>query len=274
MTPPYRAAVVQMTSTRDKSHNWAAAESAIQTAADAGARLVALPELFNCLGPPRSMIEAAEAVPGPTSEFMSQLAARAKIFLLAGSLAERCESSGRVFNTSLLFGPDGQLLASYRKIHLFDVDLPQQVSFQESNWFSPGEAIVAVETELGRLGLATCYDLRFPELFRQLAERRVDVLLTPSAFTRATGRDHWEVLLRARAIENQVYVLAPNQFGSHPESMVTFGRSMIVDPWGTVMAVCPDHGQLAAATIDLNRLASIRAQLPALSHRRHDVFIQ
>ncbi len=268
MEASYRVATVQMTSNTDKAANLRTAVDHVRQAAARGARLVALPELFNCLGDPQAMIDQAETIPGPTSRQMSELAAELGIYLLAGSIAERSDETHRAFNTSLLFAPDGRELARYRKIHLFDIDLTDRVSFCESRWFSPGRDVVTVETDLGTIGLATCYDLRFPELFRRLADRNTELILLPSAFTLATGRDHWLVLLRARAIENLAYVVAPNQFGQHTSSMVSYGRSAIVDPWGTPLAICGDEEHLAEASIDLQRLRRLRAQLPALVHRR------
>ena len=262
-------ACVQLTATTDKAHNVATATRLVESAAAAGARLVALPELFNCLGEPEEIVEQAEPVPGPTSEAMSQLAGRLGITLLAGSLAERHQADRRVSNTSLLFGPDGLLLATYRKLHLFDIDLPDQVSFQESSFVAPGDEIVVTDTPAGRIGQATCYDLRFPELFRALVDRDATLIVIPSAFTQATGRDHWQVLLRARAIENQAFVIAPNQYGRHAPGIQTYGRSMIIDPWGTVLATAPDGEGTITAELDFDRLEQVRARLPALAHRRN-----
>lgn len=268
MTDRYLAAVVQLSSGEDKEANLAAASSLIEQAAGRGAELVALPELFNCLGRPDEIVRQAESIPGPTSEAMSALAARLGITLLAGSMAERDEGTGRAFNTSVLFGPDGKQLAAYRKLHLFDIDLPGRVTFRESSWLRAGDEVVAVPTPLGTLGLAICYDLRFAELFRVLSDRGADVLLVPSAFTQATGCDHWQVLLQARAIENQAFVIAPNQHGIHSPQLVTYGRSMIIDPWGTVLATAGDGAGIALAEIRRERLVEVRRRLPALKHRR------
>jgi predicted amidohydrolase len=265
---PFLAAVVQLTSTEDRAHNLAQAEQGITTAAQRGARLVVLPELFNGIGRPEIVAAAAEEIPGPTSQRMSDLARQHRLVLCAGSLAHRDPTTGKYFNTSLLFGPDGAELARYQKIHLFDIQLPGRVAFTESTHVSPGKHVVVVDSPVGRLGIAICYDLRFPELFRRLADQRVEILLIPSAFTRETGRDHWEILLRARAIENQAYVLAANQFGAHSPHLVSYGRSQIIDPWGQRLAEAPDGPSLASAEIDLARLDEIRRQLPALEHRR------
>lgn len=260
-------AAVQMNSTDNKSENQESARSLVAEAAGRGATLVALPELFNCLGQPETIVANAESVPGPTSELMSELAREHQITLLAGSLGERCDGD-KLYNTSLLFGPAGDLLAKYRKLHLFDIDLPGEVTFRESDFMGFGDRIAVTDTNVGRLGQATCYDLRFPELFRLLVEQGAEVIGIPSAFAMATGRDHWEVLLRARAIENQCFVIAPNQFGRHGENLQTYGRSMIIDPWGTVLAKATDGSGIITAEIDLDQLARVRSQLPCLQHRR------
>ncbi len=238
-------------------------------AADRGAKLVVLPELFNCLSPPETVIANAESVPGPTSELMSSLAAKHQLTLLAGSIGERGNAEDeKIYNTSLLFGPDGSLLDQYRKLHLFDIDIPGVVTFCESGFMGFGEHLAVNETEVGKLGQATCYDLRFPELFRLLVEQGAEILAIPAAFTMATGRDHWEVLLRARAIENQCFVVAANQFGEHGGKLFSYGRSMIIDPWGTVVATASDGVGLITAEIDLEQLVEIRKHLPCLQHRR------
>lgn len=260
-------AAVQMNSTDDKTENQESARSLITEAAGRGATLVALPELFNCLGQPETIVSNAEPVPGPTSELMSELAREFKITLLAGSLGERCEGD-KIYNTSLLFGPTGELLARYRKLHLFDIDLPGEVTFRESEFMGFGDRIAVTDTNVGRLGQATCYDLRFPELFRLLVDEGAEVIVIPSAFAMATGRDHWEVLLRARAIENQCFVIAPNQFGRHGGNLQTYGRSMIIDPWGTVLAKATDGSCVITAEIDFDQLARVRSHLPCLQHRR------
>jgi predicted amidohydrolase len=271
---PYLAAAVQMQSGEDKGRNLATAIRLVEQAAAAGARLVALPELFNCFGRYDVVAAQAETVPGPTSDAMAELAARLRITLLAGSIAERADTAepnldAAIYNASLLFDPDGRLLAHYRKVHLFDVDLPGQVVVRESRWFGAGHSIAAVATPLGRLGIAICYDLRFPELFRRLSAAGAQVIILPSAFTLPTGRDHWEVLLRARAIENQTYVVAPNQSGRHSPQFTSYGHSAIVDPWGRMLASAPETGEtIVTSTIDLEQLAAIRKQLPALEHRR------
>lgn len=268
MPEPYLAAAVQMCSQEDVGGNVAAATRCIEQAVDAGARLVVLPEMFACFGRWEQMLASAEPVPGPTSRAMSALAARRKIVLVAGSLCEQIAGEAKVHNTSLVFGPDGSLLARYRKAHLFDVDLPGQLTVMESRWLVPGEKAVAVPTPLGTLGQAICYDLRFPALFARLEEAGAEVLCVPSAFTAATGRDHWEVLVRARAIESQAFVVAANQTGQHAGQFVAHGHSAIVDPWGKVLAMAGEEVEVVMAPIDLARVEEVRRRLPALRHRR------
>ncbi|MDP7276669.1 MAG: carbon-nitrogen hydrolase family protein [Planctomycetaceae bacterium] len=262
------AAAIQMTSTADKDHNLDTASRLVEEAAGRGATLAVLPELVTVLGEPEVIVAGAEEVPGPASRRLGELAARLEITLLAGSLAERRPGHDRISNTSLLLGPDGRQLAAYRKLHLFDIDLPDRVSFQESAFVEPGDSVVVTDTPAGRLGQATCYDLRFPELFRALVDRGAEIITVPSAFTQATGRDHWQVLLRARAIENQVFIVAANQFGNHAPGITTYGRSVIIDPWGTVLATAADGEGVITAELDHRRQAEIRESLPALKHRR------
>lgn len=265
---PYIAAAVQMTSSADKEKNVETATRLVEDAADRGAKLVVLPELFNCLAEPDIIVSQAESVPGPTSDALSQVAARCAVTLVGGSIAEQAEDASHVYNSSVLIGPDGRQMALYRKVHLFDIDIPGRITFQESRFIEPGQQLVVSDTEVGRLGLATCYDLRFPELFRRLVDSGAALFALPAAFTVTTGRDHWEILLRSRAIENQVFVIAANQHGRHTSSISTYGRSMIIDPWGTVLATAPDGQGIALAEIDLERQKQIRASLPALQHRR------
>ncbi len=263
------AAAIQMNSGVDKKSNIAAATRLVEAAADDGAQLIALPELFNCLGPFQTIVQEAEPVPGPTSQEMSRLASRLGITLCAGSLCEQPQGSDKCYNTSLLFGPDGALLAQYRKMHLFDVDLPDGPCIEESKHLSAGHDIVWTDLPLARLGQATCYDLRFSSIFSSLADAGVEIICTPSAFTRMTGKDHWELLLRARAIENQAFLVAPNQSGKHPGDLESFGHSAIVDPWGRILAEAPDADEaIVAAELDAALLDSVRARLPVLKHRQ------
>jgi predicted amidohydrolase len=263
-------AVVQMNSGDDKQANINAALEGINRAAETGARLVALPEVWTYLGPVAGNAAAAETIPGPLTDELAERARELGIYLHLGSIFERVEGEPRLFNTSVVFGPAGHELARYRKIHLFDVDIATDTAYRESATIAPGEEIVTFDLEGITVGLAICYDLRFPELFRILALRGADVIILPAAFTMATGKDHWEPLLRARAIENAVYMVAPGQVGQHPPGLWCHGRSMIVDPWGVVVAQASDEPTVIAATLDFANQRRIREQIPALSNRLPD----
>ncbi len=263
----YLAAAVQMRASPSKGENLDKAAKWIRIAAERGASLVVLPEVFNWRGKRTEEPLQAETIPGPTSERMARLAADCGLYLLAGSFLEKV-GEGQSYNTSLLLSPQGEILSRYRKIHLFDVDLPGRVSIRESDSKKPGEAVVTCPTELGTLGLSICYDLRFPELYRALVSQGAEVVFVPSAFTFPTGAAHWEPLLRARAIENQVYIIAPNQIGPNVHGFADYGHSMIVDPWGKILACAPDRECLITAEIDLAYLHRVRKELPCLIHRR------
>ena len=264
----FLAAAIQMLACDDKGTNQREASHWVTEAAAKGARVVVLPEVFIWRGNKKEEKNAAESIPGPTSDFLQSLARNLGIYLLGGSILEAIPESPKAYNTSLLFGPQGNLLASYRKIHLFDVDLENGVTARESDTREFGDAAVVAKTDLCPMGLTVCYDLRFPELYRTLATRGSQLIFVPSAFTAYTGKAHWEPLLRARAIENQVYIIAPDQFGKNPKSFETHGHSMIVDPWGKVLAELPDGPGIVMAEVDLDFLAKVRAELPALSHRK------
>jgi len=257
-----------MTSTADRARNVETALRLVDEAADRGAALVGLPENFSFMGRDEDRIAGAETLDGPTVSALRELAQRRKVFVLAGSIPEKVEHPGKTANTSVLIADDGSIAASYRKIHLFDVAIPDGARYAESETVvAGGEAIVAA-TPLGRIGLSVCYDLRFPELYRRLSDSGAEVLTVPAAFTLFTGKDHWEVLLRARAIENLSYVLAPAQVGRHSANRVTYGNSMIVDPWGVVLARCADGEGVCVAPVSRTRLEQVRRELPALGHRR------
>lgn len=263
-------AAAQMVSTADKARNLEAATRLVRRAAALGARLVGLPENFSWMGPEEARAEAAEPLEGPTLGRMAELARELKITLLAGSVLETGAPEGRFFNTSVLFGPSGERLGVYRKMHLFDVEVGDGATYHESAAVAPGTEVVVAPTELGRLGLSVCYDLRFPELYRRMVRAGATLLSVPAAFTLMTGKDHWEVLLRARAIENQAYVLAPAQGGRHSATRVTYGHAMVVDPWGLVTARASEGEGLAVAPVDPELQARIRRNLPCLEHRRLD----
>ncbi len=266
-----RAAAIQLNSNGDKARNLAAAERLVRAAAADGAELVALPEKWNLLAGGEELLAGAEPLDGPSLTAARAWARELGIHLLAGSIAERGEGE-RASNTSVLVGPDGEDVAVYRKIHMFDVDAGG-VSYRESEYEQPGSALVTAP--LGDLiaGLSVCYDLRFPELFRILALRGARILTVPSAFTAATGRDHGEVLLRARAIENQAFVLAPNQVGAAPPHFDSFGHSAIVDPWGKVLALAPDGECFLVADLDLSEQERVRESLPSLANRRPAAYV-
>ncbi len=263
-------AVVQMNSGDDKRANIAAALAGIDRAAATGARLVALPEVWTYLGPVCGHADAAETIPGSLTDDFAERAREHGVYLHLGSFFERVEGEPHLFNTSVVFGPDGHEVARYRKIHLFDVDITADTAYRESTTIAPGEEIVTFDLDGITVGLAICYDLRFPELFRILALRGADAIILPSAFTMATGRDHWEPLIRARAIENAVYMIAPGQVGQHPPGLWCYGRSMIVDPWGIVVAQAPDEPTVITATLDFVNQERIREQIPALANRLPD----
>jgi deaminated glutathione amidase len=267
-----RAAAVQLTSTADRDRNLAAADRLTRAAAAAGAELVVLPEKWSVLGTPEETAAGAEPFDGPVLRWASATARELGIDLVAGSIAERVEGAERGSNTSVHFGPGGEQKAVYRKVHMFDVEVGGKV-YRESENEAPGEELVVSETAGGvELGLSICYDLRFPELYRILAVRGARVLVVPAAFTLATTREHWEVLLRARAIEDQTFVVAANQVGEHAPGYRSGGRSMIVDPWGVVLAQAPDTETYVLAELDLERQAEIRRTMPSLANRRPSAY--
>lgn len=263
-----RVAVVQLTSRDDVAENLARASHWIGEAARAGAELIALPESFACLtGENPGPNPSAQALEGPIVGFLRDHARQYGVALAGGSFAEAIPGQDRVYNTSVVVDSEGQLLAVYRKLHLFDVQLPN-VTLRESAHVAPGREVVTAGIRGWVLGLSVCYDLRFPELYRELVSRGATLLLVPSAFTSTTGRDHWEVLLRARAIENQCYVIAAAQVGSHAKGRESFGHSLIVDPWGEILATLACDEGIAIAELDRKRLVEIRRDLPVLAHRR------
>jgi predicted amidohydrolase len=267
-----RAAAVQLNSTADKARNLEVAEHLVREAAADGATLIALPERWHLLGDSETLLDGAEGVDGPSLTAAREWARDLGVHLVAGSIAERVEGSERLHNTSALIDATGELVAVYRKIHMFDVEVGG-VSYRESEHEDPGEEIVVASVSDVELGLTICYDLRFPELYRILAVRGARVITVPSAFTLATGRDHWGPLLRARAIENQAFILAPNQVGEAPPHYSSYGRSSIVDPWGTVIAQAPDTECFVAAQLDFAEQERIRTSLPSLANRRPQSYV-
>jgi predicted amidohydrolase len=261
-----------MTSTEDVAANLATVSRLVRRATDAGAMLVGLPENFAFLGSDRdhrlAIAESVTPADGPILAAMATLAREARVHLLLGGFPERSEQPGHIYNTALLLNPAGDVTATYRKIHLFDVDLPGGARFRESESVTPGAEPVVASFPWGGLGLSVCYDLRFPELYRRLATGGARVLAIPSAFTAETGKDHWHVLLRARAIENQAFVVAPAQWGLHGGKRASYGHALIVDPWGVVLAECGNHEGVAVADLDFAYQDEVRRNLPCLDHRK------
>jgi len=264
----FTAAAVQLDAGSDTRLNLDKAESFIAEAAKAGAGLVVLPEVFLWRGPQAEEVAIAEEIPGPSTTRLCALTKRLGIHLVAGSILERSNDQERVYNTSLLIDPSGSVAARYRKIHLFDIDLEDSVSIRESDTRLAGTQVCSVDTALGKIALSVCYDLRFPELYRQSALSGAEIITIPAAFTATTGAAHWEVLLRARAVENLAYVIAANQIGTGTGGIVTYGNSMIVDPWGQPLAHAEDGETVIYGEIDRNHQRDLRRQLPCLSHAR------
>lgn len=265
-------AVVQLTSRDDVGENLARAGALVREAAERGASLVALPENFAFMGDEVDKRAHAEDLSdeasGPILDQLRRWATDHALTLVAGGMPERSEDPTRPFNSSVLVAPDGRVAAVYRKIHLFDVKLPDGTELTESRGSSAGDAIVVAEAGGVGLGMSVCYDVRFPELYRAMVDRGARLVTVPAAFTVTTGRDHWHTLLRARAIENQVFVVAPAQHGSHGRGRTTYGKSLIVDPWGDVLAQCGEGPGLALAKLDFAAQDRVRASLPCLDHRR------
>ena len=260
-------AAIQMVSTPDPVENMKAAAARISEAAEAGASMVLLPEYWPLLGRHESdkVGHAEQPGQGPLQDFMSSMAREHQIWLLGGTVPLVSGEPGKVLNSLLAYGPDGQQAARYDKIHLFGFSRGEE-SFDESRTIVPGNQVAVLETPALRVGLSICYDLRFPELYRAMGH--CDLLVMPAAFTYTTGRAHWEILLRARAIENQCYVLAAAQGGKHPNGRRTWGHSMLVDPWGEIRAVLPEGEGVIMGEIDPAQLKGVRASLPALAHRK------
>lgn len=271
MSQTLRVAAVQLNSKEDLSANLENCAQLVAKAADQGANFVALPENFAFMGSEankRAIAESLDGSSGPIRSALSELASRHRIHILAGGWPLASEDPKRPYNAASVFGPNGAVEATYCKMHLFDVDAPDGVSYRESDGVTPGSDLVCVTIGAFRVGLSICYDLRFPELYRGLVDLGAEVICIPAAFTAATGRSHWEVLCRARAIESQCYVIAPGQSGRHLGNRETFGHSLIVDPWGDVAADAGDGTGLVLADLDKERLTKIRTQLPSLRHRR------
>ena len=266
-----RVAAVQLSAQDDVGENLAECGRLVAAARAAGATLVVLPENFAYFGPEARRRELAEDLSDPSlpiQRALSEMARANGVTVVAGGMPERSDDAARPYNTCVVLDGEGTLVARYRKIHLFDVDLPDGTSLRESASTASGVEPVLVTVDGFRVGLSICYDLRFPELYRKLAEGGADVIVVPAAFTLHTGKDHWHVLLRARAIESQAWVVAAAQWGKHPRGRATYGHSMVVDPWGTIVAEASDRSTVVVADVDLRYLEHVRASLPCLTHRK------
>ncbi len=265
-----RVGLIQMTTTDQIAANLEAARDLAVSAVRQGAEFILLPEAFGFLRREGTPVPCAQGQDGEIVGFARKLARENDVWLLAGTFPEAIAGQEKVHNTSVMIAPSGDIAAIYRKIHLFDVDLSASGGgvFLESATFAPGTDVVVADTPFGGVGMSVCYDLRFPELYREMASIGVSIIAVPSAFAPQTGKDHWEVLLRARAIENQAFVLAPAQCGQHSPDRASYGRSMIIDPWGLVLAQAADQPCAIVADCDLEQLQRIRASLPSLTHRR------
>jgi deaminated glutathione amidase len=271
MADRLRTAALQLNCQDDVTENLATCARLVGAAAERGAQLVVLPENFAYLGPEPGKRELAERIgdrDAPIQRALGEMARSSGAHLVAGGFPERSSDPKRPHNTCAVIAPDGRLVASYRKIHLFDVELPDGAVLKESEATLGGSEPVVAEVDGFKLGLSVCYDLRFPELYRALVDRGAEVLLVPAAFTLQTGKDHWHVLLRARAIEAQCWVVAAAQWGKHPKGRASYGHALVADPWGTVVAECSDRVGLCVADIERSDLARVRHMLPSLEHRR------
>lgn len=264
----YTIAVCQMDSQDDKAKNLECAKQMIAEAAGRGAKLAAFPETMNFMG--KGQRAMAEPIPGETTEILCAAAKEHKIWIVGGTIPERQENQ-KPKNTLVCIDPAGNIRCKYSKLHMFDVDVPNTPSYKESDHNTPGDEIVLLDTELGRLGFAVCYDLRFGEMFRLMAMQGAQLVVMPSSFTMNTGKDHWETLLRARAIENGIFIAAPNQIGKKT-NMIAYGKSLVVDPWGDVIARAGDRTGIVYADIDLSYLDEVRRQIPSLKNRREDTY--
>jgi predicted amidohydrolase len=271
-------ACVQLTSREKLADNLARCAELVAEAAARGAKLVALPENFALLAPnEQAKFEVSETLPGPPAppgsivRALGEMAQKHSVWIVGGGMPEKAETADKVYNTCVVVDDTGKLRASYRKIHLFDIEIPGAqggATFRESATVAAGRAPAVIETPWGKLGLSVCYDLRFPELYRAEAAQGVRMIVVPAAFTLHTGKDHWHVLLRARAIENQAFVLAPAQYGRHNEKRTTYGHSLIVDPWGTVLAEMADREGVVVAELDFDHQDKLRKEMPCAGHRR------
>jgi deaminated glutathione amidase len=267
---PYLAAAIQMTSKPDLQFNLTQAEDLIELAVRRGAELIGLPENFSFLGKEEEKVGMAAEITNQTEKFLKTMAQRFQVTLLGGGFPSLVDGEpSKVHNTAVLIDPNGQEVGRYSKAHLFDVNVPDGITYRESNTVVSGKELpkVIASEKLGNIGLSICYDVRFPELYRHLSAQGAEILVVPAAFTAYTGKDHWRVLLRARAIENTCYVIAPAQTGNHYERRYTHGHAMIVDPWGLVLDDAGESIGMSIAEINPERLQGVRRQMPSLQHR-------
>ncbi|WP_138499295.1 carbon-nitrogen hydrolase family protein [Nostoc sp. PA-18-2419] len=265
----YLAAAIQLTSVSNLQKNLAQAEELIDLAVRQGAELVGLPENFSFMGEEKDRLAQGDAIAIESEKFLKKMAQRFQITILGGSFPLPVDNTGKVYNTTLLIEPSGEELARYYKVHLFDVNVPDGNTYRESSTVVAGTQLPPVyfSDKFGNLGLSICYDVRFPELYRHLADKGADVLFVPAAFTAFTGKDHWQVLLQARAIENTAYVIAPAQTGNNYDRRQTHGHAVIIDPWGVILADAGEKPGIAIAEIKPTRLEQVRRQMPSLQHR-------
>ncbi|MGE5371428.1 MAG: carbon-nitrogen hydrolase family protein [Solirubrobacterales bacterium] len=268
-----RAGICQMNVVNDKKANLQTAVALVRRAAEKGARLAVLPEMFNCPYASEQFPEYAEPLEtGPTVSFLSALAKSTSIYLAGGSIPER-DAEGHIYNTATFFAPDGRLIARHRKMHLFDVDIPGGITFRESETLTAGSQVTTAQTDFGTIGLAICYDLRFPELARLMVLNGASLLIYPGAFNTTTGPKHWHLLLRARAVDNQAFVLAASPAFHEAGGYPAYGHSLVVDPWGAIIAEAENSETLLMADLDLDLIDQARAQIPVLQHRRTDCYL-
>lgn len=270
MTEKIKVAAIQLTANEDKDRNIDLALGYLDKAIEKGAKLIVLPEMFNCYSFPEVMVENAEPIPGYTTNIISKKARENGVYIICG-IYEKA-GNNRAFNTSVAVDPDGNIIDTYSKSHLFDIDVPGTITYLESANVVPGNKIVNFKVNDFICGMTVCYDLRFPELFRIMALNGAEVFIMPCAFTRATGQFHWDPLVKARAIENQTFVIASNQIGKHPNNIISYGNSMIIDPWGRELAHASDNDNIITAELDFNILDTVRREMPLFSQRRKDLY--
>ncbi len=266
----FKIAVCQMKILENKEENLAKAEKMIKEASSKGCDLVVLPEMFNCPYNNEFFPKYAEEFPGRTSRFLSRLAESENIYIVGGSIPEK--DGGKIYNTSYIFDKTGKLIGKHRKMHLFDIDVEDGISFKESDTLGPGNRVTVFETEFCKVGVAICYDMRFPELMRLMALKDAEIIIVPAAFNMTTGPAHWDSLIKVRALDNQVYFVAASPSRDLDSSYIAYGHSLIVDPWGDTVSEAGIEEEIIYGTIDLNRVKKIREQLPLLKHRRKDIY--